>query len=229
MTLYHAGVNVPNRTIFVCASLLLSSVLAACAQHVPSHALRQKGEQAVMIHDWPAAVQWYNELVSRDQTDWKAQAALGHAALEAGDLNTARRALEIALALQPGNTRIATDLADTLEQQEAWDDLFAYLRDRAVTTSHGDDWLRLARVAIEVDDPDTARSALRTAIAVDAGTDVELYLRAATLAQEIGDREDAMRALGLAWEMSPGDPDVRAAIRDMGIVPGPTMRLSTGE
>ena len=218
-----------NQSIIVLSGLLLGASLTACSNRIPTTALRQKGELAVSINDWPAAVEWYGELADRDQTDWKAQAALGHAALEAGDLSTARRALEIASTLRPSNVDIARDLADTLEQQEAWDDLFAYLQDRATTTSTSDDWLRLARVAIEADDPDTARQAIRTAIAVDGGTTVSPYLRAARLARRLGDDQDAFRALALAWQLDPQDVDVQNALRDIGVVPGPTMRLTQGQ
>lgn len=218
-----------NQTIIVFAGLLLGVSLTACSNRIPTQALRQKGERAVSINDWSAAMGWYGELADRDQTDWKAQAALGHAALEAGDLSTARRALEIASALRPANKIIARDLGDTLEQQEAWDDLFAYLQDRATTTSTANDWLRLARVAIEADDPDTAREAIRTAIAVDGGVTVSPYLRAARLARRLGDDKDAFRALALAWQLDPHDEEVQDALRDIGVVPGPTMNLTQGQ
>lgn len=224
-----SGVNTHNTSIVVLAGLLAGAALTACSNHIPSHALRLKGERAVSINDWPAAATWYGQLVERDQTDWRAQAALGHAALEAGDLSTARRSLEIASALKPANAEIARDLADTLELQEAWDDLFAYLQDRANTTSSAEDWLRLARVAIEADDPDTAREAIRTGIAVDGNASVGPYLRAARLARRLGDDDDAFRALSLAWQLDPNDEDVRAALRDIGVVPGPTMRLTQGQ
>jgi tetratricopeptide (TPR) repeat protein len=223
------GVKTLNRSIIVLTGLLAGTALTACSNHIPSTALRHKGERAVSINDWPAAAEWYGQLVERDQTDWRAQAALGHAALEAGDLSTARRSLEIASALKPADGTIARDLADTLEQQEAWDDLFAYLQDRANTTSSANDWLRLARVAIEADDPDTAREAIRTAIAVDGGATVGPYLRAARLARRLGDDNDAFRALALAWQLDPSNEDVSAALRDIGVVPGPTMRLTKGQ
>ena len=218
-----------NQPTIVLAGLLLASVLTACSNHIPTPALRKKGAMAVSISDWPAAMEWYGQLVERDQTDWRSQAALGHAALEAGDLNTARRSLEIASALRPANKTIARDLADTLEQQEAWDDLFAFLQDRASTTSSASDWLRLARVAIEADDPDTAREAIRTAIAVDGGASVGPYLRAARLARRLGEDQEAFKSLSLAWELEPNNEDVRAALRDLGVVPGPTMHLSQGQ
>lgn len=221
--------NFQTTGITLIAACLLGGSLTACSNHIPSPALRQKGEQAMMIHDWPAAANWYGQLVERDQTDWRAQAALGRAALESGDLRRARQALEIAAALRPADDAIARDLADTLEQQEAWDDLFAYLGDRANTTSSSSDWLRLGRVAIEADDPDTARVAIRTAIAVDGGTDVESYLQAARLSRRLGDEQDAFQSLSLAWNIDPSDPDVRTALLDLGVVPGPTMRLSTGQ
>ncbi len=222
------GVNLLHRTSIVLAGLLLGGSLIACSSHVPSQALRRNGERATSIADWPAAIEWYGQLVEREPTDWRSQAELGHAALEAGELTVARRALEIASTLQPANATIARDLADTLEQQEAWDDLFAYLRDRANTTSTAEDWLRLARVAVEADDPDTAREALRTALAVDADEDVKPYLQAARLAVRLGEKQEAFRALSLAWQMNPNDPEVRAALLDIGVVPGPTMRLTTG-
>jgi tetratricopeptide (TPR) repeat protein len=218
-----------NRSIIVFAGLLLGISLTACSNRIPSTALRLKGERAVSINDWPAAVHWYGQLADRDQTDWRAQAALGHAALETGDLPTARRTLEIASALKPANADVARDLADTLELQESWDDLFAYLHDRANTTSSANDWLRLARVALEADDPDTAREAIRTAIAVDGGATVAPYLRAARLARRLGDDDDAFHALSLAWQLDPNDEDVQAALRDIGVVPGPTMRLTQGQ
>ncbi|MDP7070758.1 MAG: tetratricopeptide repeat protein [Phycisphaerales bacterium] len=222
-------VNVHHQSTLILAALLLGSTMVGCSTRVPSEALRRKGDLALSIADWPAAAESYAELTRRDPTDWKSQANLGRAALEAGDLNTARQAFEIAAALRPADNAIARDLADTLEQQEAWDDLFAYLRDRANTTSTAEDWLRLARVAIEADDPDTARESIRTALAVDAGTSVGPYLRAARLARRLGDEQDAFRALALAWDIAPHDPDVGNALRDLGVVPGPTMRLTTGE
>ena len=86
--------------------------------------------------------------------------------------------------------------------------------------------MRLARVAIEADDPDTARQAVRTALAVDADDDVAPYLMAARLLRQLGDDDEAQRTLALAWRIDPRDEDVLAALRDMGVVPGPTMRYA---
>lgn len=215
-------------TLFVLIALVLACgttlVIPGCSSTIPKDTLWRNGNHATTVNDWAAAQEWYAQLADREPTSWRAQAALGHAALEAGDLSTARRALEIASALKPQRVDVARDLADTMEQQEAWDDLFAYLRDRAATTSSANDWLRLARAGVDADDPDTAREALRTALAVDAGTTVGPYLRAASIARRLGDDRDAYRALVLAWKIDPGDMDVNAALRDLGVVPGPTMR-----
>ncbi len=208
------------------ACLLASALLAGCSTHVSKETLRKRGDQAMFVEHWDVAIVNYTELTDRDPTDWSAQAKLGRSALATGDLSTARRALEIAAALRPTDDRIANDLADTMQQQLAWDDLFAYLRDRATSTSTSTDWLRLARVAIEADDPDTARQAVRTALAVDADDDVAPYLMAARLLRQLGDDDEAQRTLALAWRIDPRDEDVLAALRDMGVVPGPTMRYA---
>ena len=214
----------PLMRIYVC--LLASVMLAGCSGQVSKETLRKRGDQAMFVEQWDVAIVNYTELTDRDPTNWTAQANLGRSALAIGDLNTARRALEIAAALRPADPAIANDLADTMEQQQAWDDLFAYLRDRAMSTSTSTDWLRLARAAIEADDPDTAREALRTALAVDADASVEPYLMAARLLRQLGDEEEAQRTLALAWRINPKNEDVNAALRDMGVVPGPTMRYA---
>lgn len=208
------------------ACLLASSMLAGCSQQISKQTLRTRGDHAMFVEHWTVAMDNYTELTDRDPTDWSAQANLGHAALEAGDLATARRSLEIASTLRPTDAAIARDLADTMQQQQAWDDLFAYLRDRAMSTSTSADWLRLARVAIEADDPDTAREAVRTALAVDADQSVGPYLMAARMLRRLGDDDEAQRTLALAWRIDPKNEDVRAALRDMGVVPGPTMRYA---
>lgn len=174
------------------------------------------------------AMELYAELVERDPTRWYDQFALGRAAMEAGDLGRARMALEIASTLRPQDRRIAEDLASVLYQLDARDDLFRLLRDRAQTTQLPDDWMLVARYAMDCDDPDTARLAVRIAIALDEEDSSAPYLLAAQIARQLGEEDDARRALIIAWHADPDDEQVNTMLRDMGVVPGPTLQVPPG-
>lgn len=169
------------------------------------------------------AIELYGTLVERDPTRWYDQFALGRAALKAGDLSTARMALEIASTLRPEDRRIAEDLASVLYQMDARDDLFRLLRDRAQTTQDPEDWMLVARYAMDCDDPDTARLAVRIAVALDDDGSAAPYLLAAQIARQLGEEDDARRALIIAWHADPENEQVNMMLRDMGIVPGPTL------
>ena len=210
------------------AVVLLSLLtLGACDGQAKRSAPAMRADAALhMEHGRPAEAQvLYRELVDRDPTRWYDQYALGRAAMTAGDLGQARMALEVASTLRPDDHRIAVDLASVLYQMDARDDLFRYLRDRAQTTQTPADWLQLARYAMDCDDPDTARLAVRIGIAIDEGESSAPYVLAAQIARQLGEEYDARRALILAWHADPEDEQVDTLLRDMGIVPGPTLEV----
>jgi cytochrome c-type biogenesis protein CcmH/NrfG len=115
-----------------------------------------------------------------------------------------------------------------LYQLDARDDLFRMLRDRAQSMQTTDAWLLLARYAMDCDDPDTARLAVRIGIALDDKEAAEPYLLAAQIARQLNEEADARRALTLAWRADPDNEQVNLLLRDMGIVPGPTLALPLG-
>lgn len=220
------------RRAVVLISLLVG--LAACeAQPKRSAtAIRKDADQHMHLGQPAEAQELYAVLVERDPTRWYDQYALGRAAMETGNLAQARMALEVASTLRPADHRIAVDLASVLYQLDARDDLFRYLRDRAQTTQTPEDWLQLARYAMDCDDPDTARLAVRIGVAIDEGNSAKPYLLASQIARQLGEEDDARRALILAWRAEPENEQVNAQLRDMGIVPGPTLEVPparTGE
>ena len=215
------------RRAVVLISLL---VLIACDAQPKrsSTAIRKDAEQYMEFGNPAEAQVLFAVLVERDPTRWYDQFALGRAAMENGDLGQARMALEVASTLRPADHRIAVDLASVLYQLEARDDLFRYLRDRAQTTQIPKDWLQLARYAMDCDDPDTARLSVRIGIALDEGESATPYLLAAQIARQLGEDADARRALVLAWRADPENEQVNTLLRDMGIVPGPTLEVPPG-
>ena len=106
--------------------------------------------------------------------------------------------------------------------------LFAFLRERAEGEKTVRAYLRWGHWAIMSDDPDSARTAILTAIAIDDGQSVEPYLAAADLAQRLGDLDEAVRRLRQAYTIAPTDQRVTSGLESMGEVPGPTIGLPPG-
>lgn len=209
--------------------ILLLGLTACDAQAKRSATAIRKDAEKHMEFGRPADAQMlFAELVERDPTRWYDQYSLGRAAMESDDLSQARMALEVASTLRPADQRIAVDLASVLFQLDARDDLIRYLRDRAQTTQTPEDWLQLARYAWDCDDPDTARLSVRIGIALDEGETATPYLLAAQIARQLGEDADARRALVLAWRADPENEQVNTLLRDMGIVPGPTLQVPPG-
>lgn len=209
------------RWVLALVSALLIFGCSPAKRSAPS--MRAEAQKDMEFHRYDEAMELYSELVERDPTRWYDQYALGQAAVAAGNLGQARMALEIASTLRPNDGRIARDLASVLYQLDARDELFRLLKDRAQTTQMPNDWLLLARYAMDCDDPDTARLAVRIGIALDDDGSAAPYLLAAQIARQLGEEQDARRALIIAWHANPEDEQVNTMLRDMGIVPGPTL------
>ncbi len=213
-------------TLIVCALILVAAV--GCSNRMSTSTLIEKSHFAFWSGQWEKAQTGYAELVQRFPENWIYQYKLGTAALNEGDLSTARRALEIAETLQPQDEQTALNLAETMYRQDDRSGLFTFLRDRAESTQHSRDWLTLARYSLDLDDPDMARLAIEEALVLQTTESPEPYVVAAELAERLGDIDGALRSLKIAWTLDPENPKVQAMIRGLGEVPGPTMLDATG-
>lgn len=211
------------------AHLLTAAILlAGCNATRPTESIRTSAQHAYGIGDHARAAEEYSLIVERYPGDWDAQHKLGRSLMKLERYTEARRALEIAYTRRPQNDDIAEALAETMFQQGDEQHLFAFLRERAESTQSVDAYLRLARYAMEMNDPDSARVAIETAIEVDDGRRIEPYLAAADHARHIGDVELAVRRLRQAYGINPHDPRANDGLRSLGEVPGPTLALPPG-
>jgi Flp pilus assembly protein TadD len=209
-------------------SVLAAIVLAACATQRPIDTVRESGDRAYNRGDYSLAAAEFEEIAQRYPGDWEAQYMLGLTMLELDRLADARRALEIAHDRRPNDPKVIDALAEVMYRQNDAAELFAFLREQAETVQSPQAYLRLARYSLEMNDPDSAQVAIRTAIELDDGLSVEPYLAAAELAERLGDLELAVRRLRQAYGIDPRDERVRERLRDLGEIPGPTLALPPG-
>lgn len=207
--------------------ILAATLLQGCG-YPSTQSLRDNADFRFKRGEYNQAAPDYAEIVARFPGDWRAQQRLGECFLQIGDPNRAREALEVAHSHRPNNTQIIDSLAEAMFRQGEETRLFAFLRERAESMQSPSAYLRLARFSIELNDPDSAKLAIDTAIALDNAKTVEPYLAAAHLAQRVGNIDEAIYRLRQALGVNPEDKRVLKRLDELGEIPGPTLALPPG-
>lgn len=205
--------------------LFVSLFVAGCQYQRPTPSVRESADFHFQQRDYVAAADDYAEIVSRYPGDWDAQYHLGMCQLELNQISEARRALEIAYTHRPLNDDVASALAEAMHRQGDTARLFAFLRERAENTKTPKAYMTLGQFAAESGDPDAAKVAYDTAIALDNGKSVVPYLAAAAFHEELGDLDSALMRLRQAYGINPHDLRVKTKLAQLGEVPGPTLAL----
>ena len=217
------------RSSWMMLGVLCSALVSGCTSGPrPIEEIRMSGEHRYKYADYDGARDEFAEIVSRYPGDWHAQYMLGLSMLKTNELSAARRALETASTHKPESQEVADALAETLFMQKDEARLFAFLRDRAAKTQSVTAHLALAKYAIELNDPDSARTAVDTAIQLDDGVSTEPYLEAARLAERLGQMEEAVRRLRQAYGVNPADPRVQERLVALGETMGDLAPLPPG-
>ncbi|MGA1046069.1 MAG: tetratricopeptide repeat protein [Phycisphaerales bacterium] len=186
------------------------------------------GEHAYRYGRYEEAAVDFRQVLDRYPGDVQANVGFARTQIALGNLDAARSALETAAASKPEDFEISLLLAEVLFKQRDTTRLYQLLRDRAVEQGRVDAWIVMARYALELDDPDTAQTAVVAALEISDNTSPEPYLLAAELAERVGDQKEALRRIRQAYGLAPNDPRIDAMLREYGEVPGPTIALPPG-
>ncbi len=214
-----------SRTIFVATLLVL---VAGCNSPRPAETIRESGDHKFKIANYAGARDEYAEIVARYPGDLDAQYKLGVCMTKTGELAGARRALEIAHTRKPENQDIANALAEVMFLQNDESRLFAFLRERASNTQSLASYLQLAHYSLAMKDPDSAQTAIDTAIQIDNGKTTEPYYQAALLSEQLGHLDEAVRRLRQAYGINPNDARVRDKLKALGEDPMKVSPLPPG-
>ena len=84
------------------------------------------------------------------------------------------------------------------------------------------------RYASQLNDPDSAKTAVETAIELDNGMTTDPYVQAAELAEKLGDQELAARRIKQAYGINPSDRRVLETMQRMGMNPAETSPVPPG-
>jgi tetratricopeptide (TPR) repeat protein len=209
--------------------------MTGCQAARPTDTIRASGDFMMRQGDYEGAAGEYGEIIAKYPGDWQAQYKYGQCMLELRQYAPARRAMEIAYnatnnvyAAKQKEPELALGLAEAMFQQGDESRLFAFLKQRASNLQTIESYLTLAKFALDMNDPDTARTALETAIVLDDGLTTEPYLQIAALNERLGNLDEAIRRLRQAYGINPDDRRVKQALVTLGETPGPALALPPG-
>ncbi len=213
---------------------VVPAVLAAmgCQGPPPTDSTIQQADFLLKHDRCEEASDLIKPVVEANPGSWGAQYAYGRAMVCLGDLKEGRRALEVAVARHPGDLDVIFALAACMEKQGDTGKIYLLLRNAGAELRSPEAYCRLATIAEQVNDLDSAKQALDSAIEFDQGFDIakstEPYYRMAMLQDQLGNGEQALRRLRQAYGINPEDPRVRAALQERGQILGPTLALPRG-
>ena len=217
----HQTTPSPYSLVLVLLCTLFLTIVG-CGQ--PSNTtLLEQGNYAMWQNRWSDAANSFTKATSQHPGDWEAQYKLGKCYLEMGEPQRASQSLAVAESLRPNDIEVSDLYAESLLLSGERDLLFTYLFERAKRVESARAWMVFAEYTMEIDDPDSAITAINTAIKLSDGTDARPHVIAAAFAERLGDDTLAVTRWEEAWIIEPTNEDISNALRAHGVVPGPTM------
>lgn len=205
---------------------LMPATLTGCAWEGRSiGAVRADADTAYSDGRYADAAVYYREWLDRRPGVAEAQYRLGRSLLETGDPSRAREAMTIALDLDPDNTRYRDGLVDALVANDEVDEVYALLDRRAAEMDGPAAYLELGDVSRRIGLADDAERAYKLAASLGRPEWPDAQRALANLYRELGDEAQEVERLRVLYYLDPTDPDVRARLRILGEVLGPTAGL----
>ena len=202
--------------------------LAACSTGRPMVAAKAEADHAFKHGQWEKAAPAYLEILEKAPGDWEVEYRYGVCLAELGNLREARTHCETAHAANPTSEEAAAGLAQVYFKLGEKQKLVQLLQDRGNLQRSIPSFMLLADYALRMDDPDTANTAVRSAILLSDGKDVAPYLKAVEVAERLGDTKTASQRLRQAYTIDPKSSAVNAKLGEYGLAAEATTGLPPG-
>lgn len=178
--------------------------------------------------DYTTAEQKLLGVVDNDPSDWEGHYLLGLAYLGQKRPIEAQSQLELALAVKDRSEthtpKILDALARSLEQQQQYDQLYAFLDAQIERYEGWEDYARKARFLAAANDIDGAALAYRQAAFFSRNETEKIYIEIAEFYKGLGDYDKAVQSLKWAYYINDENASIPDRFRTLGVVPGPTLK-----
>lgn len=211
-----------------CAAVLAVLLAIGCTMKTPNSVIDERARIAIEAGKFEAAQFLLDRALWQDKTDAVAYYYLGRLRLEQNRPMDAQLAFEKAIAIEPYspmNSQMLDGLAESLYRQNKTPQLASVLASATRDYGRASDFIRQGEYLGKAGDQDGAVLAFNKAAAVAAPDDAGPYLAMYRFYDSVGNGAKALEALKYAYYFRPGDPDLAAALRRYGVVPGPTVAV----
>ncbi len=215
------------RSLVVSAALL--AALSGCNTSKPLPVLREHGDRAFEAGNYAEAQKNYEEFVLRKPGDAPVECAYAKSLIKNGQPGNAIKPATIAYDQSPSNEEYGDTLAEAYYASGRTDELFKFLRGNADGRGTVSDHIRLGKFLARTGDADGAELSLLTAAKLDAGRNVAPQLALADFYKSIKDVKNEKKRLRMAMYLDPNNAALTKRLRDLGEIPGPSLRLKPEE
>jgi tetratricopeptide (TPR) repeat protein len=185
-------------------------------------------KKEIDAENYAAAELKLGKVLYNDPQDWEGRYLMGVTYLGQGRSVEAQTQLELALAAKDRSEthtpKILDELARSLEQQELYDQLYAFLDAQIERYEGWEDYARKARFLAKANDIDGAALAYRQAAYFSRNETEDIYIELAEFYEGLGDYPKAVQALKWAYFINEENPSIPRRFRQLGVVPGPTLK-----
>lgn len=221
-------------------SLLLALAVAGCAEVITySNKSVAEGEKLQADGKISEAAGAYRNATQQNPRNFTAFFHLGECYQQMGREQQAIQSFRTALDVAPAVNLVGTEpeaiaavnfrdrmvdgYATCVAKSQSRDAEMSALADRANASNKPLDLYVLARANAESGDADAAIEAYDRAVAASKSGDRAILKRYGLYLAQIGQKQRAESILGKAYALAPTDPEINAALRQLGVVPGPSL------
>lgn len=218
-----------HRSVLVSSfAVLLLAQLAGCAAGRPMIVARKEADHHFQYAQYEKAASAYREILEKAPGDSDVEYRYGVCLANLGQLREARTHCETAHAANPTSEEVAAGLAEVYFKLGEKQKLVQLLQDRGNLQRSIPSFMLLADYALRMDDPDTANSAVRSAILLAGDKDARPYIKGVEVAERLGDTKTATDRLRQAYAIDPKLPAVRMKLAEYGMAAESSTGLPPG-
>lgn len=221
-------ISATRARVLIVSSLIVLSGCTSVNKVKRTLALNDLHIQAAVAEDQgndEKAYDLWTEYVDRRPNSRLAEYRLGLVETRLGLYDQAAGHLRIAHDLEPGNLEYIEALANALALGNHPKSLMKLLRESANEGPAGSGYLRLAKYAQRIGQMDEAQEAIQAAIIHGQMRSPEPYVAMADFAHTINDQQLEINSLRQALWFDPADQTILTRLRDLGLIPGPSLAI----
>lgn len=215
-------------------SVAIVSLGTGCAELITySNQSNEQGEKLAAQGQYEDAAGAFANATEQNPRNYKAFYNLGQSYEKLGRDQQALQSYRTALEVMPTSDTGRSDfafrdkavdaLAKCVAKSDARDAEITLLQDKAARSGTPVDWFVVARTFAELGDADNAFDAYDRALLASGKGDASIAKSYGLYLVQVNQRKHAEVVLVKAYQLNPEDAEVASALRQIGIVPGPSL------